>query len=257
MFQRIISQSVRSSVSRGFFSTQSTQFVNAHEWLKNIAKLHPSLREHNWTSVSRDLRHIIHKTNPLIKSFQSFEGVFITPVGEYDKTKDPKLAPLKVVQVNPGAIIPPHDHVGAEFVHILVGSQTDTHGTYFESYSSGPGRVHAVTNLTCDPSYALVGLPEKNKGLKFINDIESLKFLENAYKQAKESYEPHNVFTQLLYIQYLIKANHLDKAQDILKDINTIKILRGVQVKMVDTLKADLTRLTSSSSIEDLKYKLL
>ena len=57
---------------------------------------------------------------------------------------------IAVLRYEPGAKVPLHEHVGAEMIVVLDGSQTDEHGTYTRGdvVINPPGSRHSVCSET-------------------------------------------------------------------------------------------------------------
>jgi anti-sigma factor ChrR (cupin superfamily) len=74
-------------------------------------------------------------------------GVEIMPLYGEPGT-DNKGPSAALLRYQPGATVPPHEHLGYEHVVVLKGSQRDAHGTYERGafVISEPGSRHSVTS---------------------------------------------------------------------------------------------------------------
>lgn len=190
----------------------STVLRAARIWLKQIAKQHPGFK-YNVNAVESVLAQLIHEGK--FSGTEIFPGVYSSPLSE-SLVGDAKLVPLKLIKVEPQAIIPLHNHGGIECYHLIANSKLlDTRGEYHAEHAcvSQCGECHAVTNITDQASYALIALPVVVK-LDFYNKEKTLDFFAEAYQAINKTdiYEfKHKLFICMLYIQAL-QDNHQDEA---------------------------------------------
>lgn len=226
-----------------FFKTKKLldTIRQAQSWLKfTISPKHPDFK-YNSVDVEKTLREVMHEDN---EQTEIFPGVFATPIGN-SLLGDPKLVPLKLIKVMPGAVIPLHRHGGFEYYQLLAGSElVDTRGKYNEHCGcvSEADSVHAVTNIGSTASYALIALPTKLE-LNFLKGDEALNVLALSYSNIKSdaAYQPHNIFLQLLYAEKLFENNQIDEATGVLEKLDLREISNEILKKQMETLQFKLS----------------
>lgn len=195
-------------------------------WLSQIAEQHSGF-SYDLSMVKNTLRNSVFEGKELAHNI--FPGVSATPItSDLGEDNDAKLVSLKLIKVEPGAIIPLHRHGGFEYYQLLPGSELlDTRDAYNEKRPciSGCGDSHAVMNISSKCSYALIALPTEKK-LTFLREAEALKVLEEGYLKIKheDTDKPHHLFTRLLYANSLYENNSQNEAQCILSEVDLDQI---------------------------------
>lgn len=224
-----------------FFQNPSQLSNLITPWLKAISQKHP-----NFSFNSVQVIDSIHRslTKEKSASYKIFPGVFATPIGN-DCTIDPKLVPLKLLKIKPGAIIPLHRHGGCEYYQLLPGSKLiDTRNHYNEHRGcvSEVNEIHAVSNIGVTDAYALIALPTALT-LEFLNDEDAFAFLKTSFERIKgnDMYQSHQLFIRLLYTEALFKKD-LPKAQVLLNELDLQQIASTVQIRFAQRLQAYITQ---------------